>query len=320
MRSPSPLLLLEFLGRNARIILALGCLSAFFLPALSTAVRPALPFLVMLVLGLAIMRIEPVEIAKAFSRPRTLLFAVLVTILMMPVTGLVYLGLAKATGLGADETSMLVFLAATPPIASTASLCFILGFDARIGLITTLVATALTPLIGPVMVAALLPETLSLSPFQLGKNLALMVIGSAVLAVVFRLTLGARRISENGLAIDGVSAVAMVLFILPLFDGVGETITAKPTYAVWILVLCLVFNLGINACASRVAGLWSGAPIAGALGLMWGNRTIAIYLAILPYDRNFSLFVALYQVPMYLTPMVWEAARSGLRRDRDVKD
>ena len=35
---------LNWLGRQARYILAIGCVAAFFMPSLSAFLRPALPF------------------------------------------------------------------------------------------------------------------------------------------------------------------------------------------------------------------------------------------------------------------------------------
>ena len=37
---------------------------------------------------------------------------------------------------------------------------------------------------------------------------------------------------------------------------------------------------------------------AGALGIVWGARSVAIFFAALPPDPVFSIFVALYQIPM----------------------
>jgi len=47
------------------------------------------------------------------------------------------------------DHASLILLAAAPPIASSAGLCFLLGFNARLALETTLIATILTPIIGP---------------------------------------------------------------------------------------------------------------------------------------------------------------------------
>ena len=37
---------------------------------------------------------------------------------------------------------------------------------------------------------------------------------------------------------------------------------------------------------------------------MWGNRNAALALASLPPDPLLTLYVALYQFPMYFTPLI----------------
>ena len=54
-----------------------------------------------------------------------------------------------------------------------------------------------------------------------------------------------------------------------------------------------------------------GAETSGALGILWGNRTVAIYLAALPPDPQVTLFVALYQFPMYFTPLLLQRSKKG---------
>ena len=44
--------------------------------------------------------------------------------------------------------------------------------------------------------------------------------------------------------------------------------------------------------------------VAGATALMWGNRNAALALAALPGNPLLALYVALYQFPMYFTPLV----------------
>ncbi|MEL6679612.1 MAG: hypothetical protein AAFQ51_12965 [Pseudomonadota bacterium] len=50
--------LLEWIGMRARWVLAAGCVAALFLDAASAALRPVLPLLVSLVLGLAMARVD----------------------------------------------------------------------------------------------------------------------------------------------------------------------------------------------------------------------------------------------------------------------
>lgn len=305
---------LTWLGRNARWFLALGSLFALMVPQIAAFSRPALPFLVCLVLGMSMARVDLPDIARNAFKPRFLKDMALATVLLMPVTGVVYLALARLFALSAPDVEALVYLAATPPIASAAGLCLILGYDARRGLEITLAATILTPVIGPVMVALMIPDAAALSSLDLAWRLARMILGGLLVAVAIRGFVGAKTIDGNKSIFDGLSAVAMLLFIFPLFDGVLATILSDPPRALWVLALACVFNLGVNAAVRQIAR-GADPERRGALGLIWGNRTIALYLAALPPDPQFTLFCALYQFPMYFTPLLFARAYSTSRSD-----
>jgi len=259
-----------------------------------------------MVLGLSMARLDLWSMAKAIAKPRAFSRAVGLTLLLMPVTVCIYAGLAKLVGLSTADQISLLLLAAAPPIASSAGLCFLLGFNARLALEATLMATLLTPILGPLIVSVLLPDMAPISPFLLAQKLGAMILGGLIFGLALRRIIGADRIDQNKLAFDGIAALGMVLFVIPLFDGVGATILGSPTRALWVIALVVLFNLGTNLITTAIARLRTTEQDAGALGLLWGNRTIAIYLAALPYDPQFSLFVALYQFPMYLTPLLWQ--------------
>lgn len=295
---------LTYLGRNARWILAIGSVVAMFLPGIAAALRPFLPWLVCMVLAMAMARIDLADMARNAWRPRFLGRVIGVSLLIMPLTGLAYFALARLVGLTGTDTASLVYLAAAPPIASAAGLCFLLGYNARLALEVTLGATILTPLIGPAMVALLIPEAAGISSLDLAWRLARMIAGGIALAVLIRYLVGPARISAHKSIFDGIAAMGMVLFVFPLFDGVLATITADPGRALFILILSVIFNIGVNI-AARLALRIRTPEDRGALGILWGNRTIAIYLAALPPDPQFTLFVALYQFPMYFTPLIF---------------
>lgn len=300
---------LHWLGANARFVMSFGCLLALFLPSLSAFIRPALPFLVSMVLGLAMARLDLFEIARTALRPAQLSKTIGLTLLLMPVTVLIYAALATLLGLNQDDYISLVLLAAAPPIASSTGICLLLGYNARLALETTIISTILTPIIGPAIVAILLPDMAPMSSFELAQRLGMMILGGLALGISIRAIVRPERIDRNKAAFDGIAAMGMVLFVIPLFDGVGATVLEDPTRALWVLALSFIFNIGVNLVVQLTAKSRRPQPDAGALGVMWGNRTIAIYLAALPYDPQFSMFVALYQFPMYLTPLLFNSKR-----------
>lgn len=292
---------LSLAGRHARVILAVGCVVALFLPSLSAFVRPALPFLVMLVLGVAMARIDMIDVLKSIGRPGFVGRQMVLVTLLMPVTAAVFVVLGDLVWI---DRAWLVYLAAAPPIASAAGLCFIMGFNARLALEASFFGALLSPILGPLTVTLFLPSGAVLGPIELALRLAGMIGGALVVALLIRHFAGPERIEREKIIFDGVATIAMLLFVIPLFDGVGATILARPWLAVAALVTSFVFNMGVNVVVAWIARKRMDDPSAGALGVIWGNRTVAMYLAALPPDPSFTLFVAIYQFPMYFTPLI----------------
>ncbi|MEO1000923.1 MAG: hypothetical protein AAFW69_10050, partial [Pseudomonadota bacterium] len=208
-------------------------------------------------------------------------------------------GLSRSLGLGSADVTALTLFALAPPIASAAGLAFLMRADAGFALEVTLTATVLSPLIGPAMIALLLPELPGPSVVALALRLGGMIAGGLALALLLRRLFGAERIAANGKIVDGLAALGMFLFVLPLFDGVGAMVAALR-----VLALACLVNLGGHLATRRLSGAALTPAEAGALGIAAGNRTVALYLAALPAEPAFTLFVALYQFPMYLTPLL----------------
>ncbi|QHQ35307.1 hypothetical protein [Algicella marina] len=288
-------------------MLAIGCIVALFLPALSDFLRPALPMLVSLVLALGMARIDLESTVRSALRPRRMLFLVGVSLAFMPMTAICYNLIGHL--LPEPYRFVLVYLAATPPIASSAGFCLLLGFNARLAVEVTVSATLLTPLLGPLTVAFFLPETAALEPMALALSLGRMILGGVVLAVLIRRFVGPERISAQALVFDGVGALVMLVFVIPLFAGVSGLLVADPLHGLVMLAFATIMNLGVNFAVRGAFLRFAAAEDAGAAGVLMGNRTIAIYLAALPFEPNFALFVALYQFPMYFTPLAMQHLR-----------
>ena len=307
---------LETIGANARWVMAGGCVAALFLPELSALLRPALPVLVSVVLASAMTRIDLGEIARGAVRPARAGRWLAAIALMMPLAALL-MWIAGRVALPEDR-ALLVLYALAPPIASSAGICFLMRYDAQRAVEVTVAATLLTPLIGPALLALMLPELPGLDPLPLALRLTAMVAGGVVLALIAKRLIGRERIARSGRKFDGIAACIMVLFVIPLFDGVGATIMDDPLTALRVLALSVALNLGTTIATILIGTPHLGRARAGAYGVMGGNRTVALYLAALPYDPHFALFVALYQFPMYLTPLALGALGLDHRVQEDA--
>ncbi|MEM0942480.1 MAG: hypothetical protein AAGI70_00895 [Pseudomonadota bacterium] len=294
---------LEFIGTYARWGLAIGVLAAFFLPAMSAALRPWLAPLVALVFIVAMARIDLGEMARRLARPRHLAGLVLWSLVLMAGTPALLWAIGQGADLPEGFTAAMVYTGITPPITSAAALCLLLGLNAVFALELTLVASLLTPLIGPPVAKVLLGEAVPIDALSLALRVGAMVAAGAIGAAILRWVMGAPAIERHARKFDGLSAIVMWLVVVAVLEGAGGRILADPEAALRICALAVVVNFGMQ----MVAGLTLARPLpaeAGAAGLIWGNRTVALYLAALPFDPVFALYVAFFQLPMLFTPLV----------------
>lgn len=274
---------------------------ALAVPALAEALRPTLPALVSMVYALAMTRLDMGDILRGFARPRRagLVLGLSLTLLTVPST-LCWLAV-EAAGLDAVFEAAAVYTFAAPPIASAAGFAFIMGLEAALVLEVTVVSSFLMPVVGPALAHALLGAELPMSPGEMGLRMAAMIGAGAIAALVARRALGAVRIGRNARVFDGLTAVAMTIFIIPLFDGVGETMLEKPGLAFAFLLISFAMIFVPHLAAAALPGRRGRT---GAIALIMGTRSVAIFLAALPPDPEFTMFVALYQIPMVVTPLL----------------
>ena len=286
---------LAWIGARARWVLLIGALLAVFLPDVSSFLRPAVPVFIAMVYMLAMLRIDIAAVARGMLNGRHAARTLGIVALMMIASPIAAFWLAGLIGLPADYQRAALYAFAAPPIASAASFCLMLGLNAALALEVTVLCSLVMPVIGPVIVAVFVGADLDISPVALGLRMAAMIFSGAIAALILRRALGVARIQRNAKALDGVAALGFLLFILPLFDGVGGMVAAQPWLAVALFGWACLLQLGPSLIAHAAA---PGSDDAGALSIVWGARSVAIYFAALPPDPVFALFVALYQIPM----------------------
>ncbi len=301
------LIALEALGRRARWTLVVGMVAALAFQEAGAVLRPYLPVFVGMIFALAMVRIDLPALARSALAPERIARTLGLSVAITAATPILLHGLAGIAGLPADLRAALVYAHAAPPIASAAGLCLMMGLEAAVALEVAIVASFLTPLLGPPVVLFLLGDAVALDGWRLAGQLALIVGGGALAATLARRALGPARIARRRLAFDGLTALGMLIFLLPVFDGAVASIAAAPMAALGVLGLVCLVNLGLQLAAQRAARRVATTETAGAVGVLWGNRNVTLFLAAVPENPTFTLFVALYQVPMYATPLVMGA-------------
>lgn len=296
--------LLSFIGKRSGRFLIAGMILAALLPQISSLLRPTLPYFVSLILALGFAQIDFKKSIVELMHPRQL--AITLSIITGFTVFTTFLAILIFRWFGIDEVSLLlviVFLAA-PPLSSSISLSIILGFNPRVALQVTLLNMLLTPLIGPICFA-MAGIDINIELFEIGQRIATMILGALIIAFAIQFLIGRNKILSHKDAFAGVAVITMILFLFPLFDGVLEHIIDAPLYSTITLLLALLLNLGGHFMTRKLAGVLVDNETASAIGFMFGNRNVSIYLAALPFNPALSVFVAAAQVPIYITPALF---------------
>ncbi len=298
------LAILGWFGARAQWVLALGVISALVLPGPGEMLDGSLPILVALLIGLAMTRIDLTAVARGMIRPKRLARNVAICALLMGATPALFWGITSLFGLPQPQIEALVYTSAGPPLGSAAAFCLILGLDAAFALEITVLGSFIAPISMPIVSRALLGEAVPIDVGEMALRLAILIGLAVVGAVIARRVLGTAWIAQQAKPFDGIFSIVMVLFLFPLFLGVPEQILAAPGFALGTLALAIIANIGIQILSYRLLRPLAGREVGGAMAVAWGNRNAALALAALPEAPALTLYVSLYQFPMYFTPLV----------------
>ena len=295
---------LAWIGARAQWALAIGVIAALIIPGPGALLSGTVPFWVAVLYGLAMTRINLGEVARRAIGPRRLLRNVGLLVLLMGATPALALGIATLLSLPDKLTEALVYTTAAPPLGSATAFCLMLGLNAAFALELTVLGSFLAPFTMPVVTRLLLGDALPVDTLTMLTNLAVLIGGATLVAIVARQVLGAAWIDRHRLSFDGTASIILVLFLFPLFHGMSDIIRAMPVFAGTAFAAAIVANLVVQITVFQITHRTSGRDSGGAVSLVWGNRNAALTLAFLPDAPLITLYIALYQFPMYFTPLV----------------
>ena len=309
---------LSVLGKHARLCLPIGILIALILPDMGSQIRHIVPFIIVLIYASAMIRLDLWEAFKGSLLPRRIVQNIGFSFIILVFVPCLFFIIADGLGLPDEFLTVLVWYAVAPPIASTVWMCLLLGFRPILAMELVVMTSLLAPFTGPFLSNLFLTDVVPINSFDLFMRLALMIIGGAGLAIIGQLILSRRTITKNEKAFDGLSTLAMLSFLIPVFNGMSTQIAATPYLALQLLCLAVLVNFGSQLFMIGAALLFQTKHSRDSLNVMaviTGNRNVGLYYAALPYDPIMSLFTAMYQVPLYLTPLCLGWLNKSLSRN-----
>lgn len=300
---------LAFLGRHAGAALAVGILVGIVLPPLAAVAAPLLIPSIVLLLVVALIRLDGRQILVLVRRPAASVAVVVWVLAIVPVlmTGVVAL-IEPAPKLG----TAMVLSAACPPIMSAIAFCFMVGLDAALATVVIFAAIFIVPLTLPPLALLLLGLKLDIDVVSFMLRLAAITGGSLLIAIAIRFAAARAAIERRRDLLDGIAVVGLLVFAVAIMDGVGRAALERPGYVAATLVAAFAANVGMQA-AGGLAFAWMARKQALAVAMLTGNRNMGLLLAALGAAAEFDvvLYLALGQIPVFLTPLAKPIYRWG---------
>ncbi|MFK7891570.1 MAG: hypothetical protein AB8B63_12220 [Granulosicoccus sp.] len=275
------------------------------LPWAAQPMRRAIPLCIGVLLFLSILRVLTVQ--RQADSVHVLLIGllgrILVAQLLLPVC---LFFVAGWIGLNWQWTLALVLIAAASPISGSPNLVQLLSGDDALTLRWLILATALLPLTCLPVMYLLIPQQDPLLLVQPSLKLLVLIGLSALLAwTVHTLCKAYQRVPDTQ-ALDGAASITLAAMVIGLMSAIHEPDNTLESLLL-TLAVAIAINAGLQVLGVVAARLLCHSPSkVVATGVIAGNRNIALFLAALPASviEPLLLFIACYQVPMYLTPLL----------------
>lgn len=311
---------LDFCARHGRMALIAGLVAGVSLglvaPELAQASRVVIAPMVVLLLFLAVLRLGPEGVRAGLRGIGRALGVTLALQLALPVAAalsFLAFGWQGAAALG------IVLMLSAAPITGSPNIAIMSGGDPVPALRQLVLGTALLP-VTVIPVFALMPafgDPAQVAAIVL-RLLAVIALAGG-LALLLRLK-GVVPGDDRALRrMDGLAALILSVVVIAIMGAVGPALREGGTF--WALLgLVLVVNFSLQAGTAFIARASGSEATVAPLGIVAGNRNIALFLSVLPATLadELLLFIGLYQIPMYLTPLVmapfyrWLAGRSPI--------
>ncbi|GAA4988397.1 bile acid:sodium symporter family protein [Kineococcus glutinatus] len=282
----------EVVGRwFALIVVGAGAIALAFPPAFE-GWSPAVPWLLsVIMLGMG-MTLRPADFSIIGRRPWALLLGVAAQYTIMPLLGF---GIAHLLGFSAVLAAGMILVGAAPGGTASNVMVFLARGDTALSVAMTSVSTLLAPFVTPLLVLALVGESLPVSGTALFTSILQIVLVPVVAGLLLRLLVP--RLVERCLdALPLVSVAGITAVVLAVVAGSAPTLLDVGA----LVVLAVVLHNGGGLALGYAVGRLCRMPVASrrAISIEVGmqNSGLAAALATVHFAPAAALPAAIFSV------------------------
>ena len=294
--------MLNFIGLNGTLIMPIGVVVGLLFPSLTELTRPMAELIVIFMLIVSIYRLNPNSIKEKLHDFKIIGIGILWLLLLMPVITFM---IGYLIGIPSGLLAVITAWSACPPLVSMPGLAILIGLDGAVALLVMIGGTLLFTVSLPIILSALVGQSIGLNPLSMALELFSIVSISFLIAQGLRWSVGITRAHASEGAADGILVISMALFAVTIMGGLHEAWANEPerlplfvSVAVIISASAQIFNAIIFQRLNRRTG--------GAIALASGSRNLALLIPIASgtFAEDLWIFIAVIQIPIYFLPII----------------
>lgn len=308
---------LRRMGRHATALLPFSLVVGIVFQDLAAAARPLVGPLAVLLLMLALLRTDWPRVRALLARPA---LALVLSAALLAVVPLVVWPLWSLLPIWPGLVAALCLSAMAPAIISAATTATFLKLDSSLALLIALITNFAVPLTLPPLALWLLDLDLHIGAGALSLRLLTIVALALAGAVAIRAWLGPEGLRHNAQRIDGLSVAVLMVYAIPLMDGIVARAVAEPAKLGGFIAGSFAGMLLCNAVMTLGCLPFLDRRTALTAGYCSNGRNNALLMAVLPAtaDPDIFLFIAAVQVPIYIIPTLLQPLYRRLMADSGV--
>ncbi len=294
---------LERVAAMGTWLMASAFVIGYLLPPLAAACREFILPAIIVILTVAMLRLDVARLRGYIRRPGAMALIVLVNLIAAPVLMWVLL---TPIDIPDELRQGMVLLAAAPMVSSAIAFATILELDSALAVAVMVTTYAIVPITLPALSLWLLGLDLGVGFFDLFSRLfATIAIPAGIAFAIRRWVIKPEIMLKNARALDGISVLFVMVFGFGIIHGLPAFVAARPDYVVLVLATSFAANIGLQIVGAALF-LWMGRREALTVGLVTGNTNLGLLMVTLADRAPPELLVCfvLGQIPMYFLPVV----------------
>ena len=294
---------LERVAAMGTWLMASAFVIGYLLPPLAAACREFILPAIIVILTVAMLRLDVARLRGYIRRPGAMALIVLVNLIAAPVLMWVLL---TPIDIPDELRQGMVLLAAAPMVSSAIAFATILELDSALAVAVMVTTYAIVPITLPALSLWLLGLDLGVGFFDLFSRLfATIAIPAGIAFAIRRWVIKPEIMLKNARALDGISVLFVMVFGFGIIHGLPAFVAARPDYVVLVLAASFAANIGLQIVGAAIF-LWMGRREALTVGLVTGNTNLGLLMVTLADRAPPELLVCfvLGQIPMYFLPVV----------------